>query len=40
MFRYKALQTHQAGVPIQVRADLALFEVAEEDAIHAPRKQP
>jgi hypothetical protein len=35
-----ALQPHQAGRPEQVRADLALLEVAEEDAVDAPREQP
>ena len=30
-------QPHQAGVAEQVTADLALLEVAQEDAIHAPR---
>ena len=30
-----ALQPHQAGMPKQVRADLALFEVGQEDTVDA-----
>jgi hypothetical protein len=37
MFRDQTLQAHQASVPEQVRADLALLEVGEVDAVHAPR---
>jgi hypothetical protein len=33
------LQPHQAGVPKQVRADLALLEVGKEDAVDAARQQ-
>ena len=33
-------QAHQAGMPEQVRADLALLEVAQEDPVHAPRQEP
>ena len=35
-----ALQSQQAGVPEKVRPDLALFEVAQEDAVDAPRQHP
>jgi len=35
-----ALQSEQAGVPEQVRADLALLEVGQEDAVDAARQQP
>ena len=33
VFRDQALQPHQAGMSEQVRADLALVEVGQEDAI-------
>ena len=33
------LQPHQAGVPEQVRADLALLEVGQEYAVDAARQQ-
>src|SRR5262245_57769531 len=36
----KSLQAHQAGVPKKVRADLALFEIGQEDAVDASGKQP
>ena len=36
----QALQPHQAGVAEQVRADLALLEVGQKDAVDAPRQQP
>ena len=37
MLRHQPLQAHQAGVPKQVRPDLALFERREMDAVDAPR---
>jgi hypothetical protein len=40
VLRYQALQAHQAGVPEQVRADLALSQVTQEDAIDAARQEP
>ena len=40
MFRHQPLQPHQAGVAEQVRPDLALFEVGQEDAVNPPRQQP
>ena len=40
MFRYEALQAEQAGVPVEVGTDLALFIVGHENAIHAPRQKP
>ena len=36
VLRYDALKAQQAGMPEQVWADLALFEVGEEDAIDTP----
>ena len=33
-------QPHQAGVPEQVRPDLALLERRQVDAVDAPRQQP
>ena len=33
VLRHHAFQPHQAGVPEQVRADLALLEIAQEDAV-------
>jgi hypothetical protein len=33
------LRAHQAGVAEQVRADLALLEIAQEDAVDAPRQK-
>ena len=33
-------QSHQAGVAKQVRADLALLEWRQVDAVDAPRQQP
>ena len=40
MLRNQSLQSHQAGVAEQVRADLTLLEVAQEDAIDALSQQP
>ena len=40
MFRNQPLQPHQAGVAEQVRANLALFEIAEEDALHSACQEP
>ena len=40
MFRYQALQAHQAGVPVQVRAYLALLKFTQEDAVNPPRQEP
>ena len=40
VLRDHALQPHQTGVAEQVRADLALLEVAQEDTVHTPRQQP
>jgi len=37
MLRNHPLQSHQAGMAEQVRADLALFEVAREDSVNAAR---
>jgi hypothetical protein len=39
MFRDEALQAHQASMPKQVRAYLALLEVTQEDAVHAARQE-
>ena len=39
VLRYQALQPHQAGMAKQVRAYLALLEVAQEDAVHPPRQE-
>ena len=36
----QALQAQQAGMAEQVRANLALLEVAQEDTVHTPRQQP
>ena len=36
--RYQPLKAHQAGVPEQVRTNLALLEVGEHDAVHPPRQ--
>ena len=36
----KAFQTEQAGMPEKVGANLALFEVGKEDAVHASHEQP
>jgi hypothetical protein len=33
MFRHQPLQPHQAGMPKQIRPDLALFERCKVDAI-------
>jgi hypothetical protein len=35
-----AHQPHQTSVAEQVRANLALLEVAQEDTVHTPRQQP
>ena len=40
MLRDQPFQPHQAGVAEQVRADLALLEVAQEDPVDAARQQP
>ena len=40
MFRDETFQAHQARVPEQVRADLALLKVTQEDAIEAARQGP
>jgi len=37
VLRYQALQAHQAGVAVQVRADLALLKLTQEDAVNPPR---
>ena len=34
------LQPHQISVAEQVRANLALLEVAQKDTVHTPRQQP
>ena len=39
-FETKPFQPHQAGVPEQVRADLALLERRKVDAVDPPRQQP
>jgi hypothetical protein len=39
MLRNQALKPHQAGVPVQVRAYLALLKVAQEDAVHSARQK-
>ena len=39
MFRDEALQAHQAGMPKQVRAYLALLKITQEDAIDAARQE-
>ena len=38
VFRDQTFEPHQAGVAEQVRADLALLEIAQEDAVDAPRQ--
>jgi hypothetical protein len=35
-----AWRLHQAGMPEQVRADLTLLEVEQEDAVHPACQQP
>ena len=40
VFRNRAFEPHQAGVPEQVRTDLALLEVGQENAVHALRQPP
>jgi hypothetical protein len=40
VLRDHALQPHQTSVAEQVRANLALFEVAQKDAVGATRQQP
>ena len=40
VLRNQSLQSHHAGVAEQVRADLILLEVAQEDAIDALSQQP
>ena len=40
VLRNQSLQSHHAGVAEQVRADLTLLEVAQEDAIDALSQQP
>ena len=40
VLRNESLQSHHAGVAEQVRADLILLEVAQEDAIDALSQQP
>jgi len=39
MLRDQPFEAHQAGVTKQVRADLALLEWRQVDAIHPPRQQ-
>jgi hypothetical protein len=39
MFRYQPLQAELAGLPEQVRADLALLILADENAVRPPRQQ-
>ena len=39
MLRDQPFETYQAGVPEQVRADLALLEVGEVDAVDAAGQQ-
>ena len=36
-FRNQAFQAHVAGGTKEVGADLALFEIADEDALRSPR---
>src|SRR5207245_4055208 len=40
MFRYQALKPEIAGLPEQVRADLALFELANANPLRPPCQQP
>jgi len=40
VFRNQSLQLHQAGMPEQVRTDLALLERGKVDAIDASGQQP
>jgi hypothetical protein len=37
--RHKTLQSELAGLPEQVRADLALLEVADENSLRPPRQE-
>ena len=40
VFRNQTLQPHQAGMPEQVRADLAPLERRQMDAVNTPRQKP
>jgi hypothetical protein len=40
VFRDQAFEPHHAGMPEHVSADLALLEIAQEDAIDPPSQQP
>jgi hypothetical protein len=40
MLRDHALQAELAGMPEQIRPDVALFERREVDAVYAAREQP
>ena len=40
MLRDQAFQAEETCVPEQIRADLALFEIAQKDAIDTARQQP
>ena len=40
MLGHHALRAHEADMPEQVRAYLALFEIGQEDAVHTPRQEP
>ena len=37
---HQPLQPHQTGMPEQIRPDLTLLEIAQEDSVNAPRQQP
>ena len=39
MLRDQPLKPKEAGVPVQVRANLALFEIAQEDAVHSTSQE-
>ncbi len=40
VLRDQAFKAHQAGMAEQVRADLALLEIGQEDSVDAARQQP
>jgi hypothetical protein len=40
MFRDQAFQAEQAGVPEKIRTDLALLELAHENAVDATHQDP
>src|SRR6476646_1575805 len=40
VLRNHAFQPEQAGMPEQIRADFALLEIAQNDAVDTPRQQP